>query len=238
MAAAIAPSTRRIYRTARQLYTRFCQSVNFDPYPASRRTLSYFVAHLVRNGKSHRTIRVYLASIYNYHTQHSLPLPTCQQELRLLLRGAMYMGKQQTNRRDAITPSILRSLYTQLSGDESTSSYNKKAFWAATTLACFACLRSNEFVSPNAKLFEPTRTLQVADFSISGTSLKVTVKKSKTDRSGSGQVLCIGSTGDTICPVKAMKKYIRARVQLFSPGPLLIWQHGQFFTRSNFTTIL
>ena len=66
----------------------------------------------------------------------------------------------------------------------------------------------------------------------------MTVKKSKTDRSGSGQVLCIGSTGDTICPVKAMKKYIRARVQLFSPGPLFIWQHGQFFTRSNFTTIL
>ena len=172
MAAAIAPSTRRIYRTARQLYTRFCQSVNFDPYPASRRTLSYFVAHLVQNGKSHRTIRVYLAGIYNYHTQHSLPLPTCQQGLRLLLRGAMYMGKQQTNRRDAITPSILRSLYTQLSGDESTSSYNKKAFWAATTLAFFACLRSDEFVSPNAKLFEPTRTLQVADISMSGTSLK------------------------------------------------------------------
>ena len=91
------------------------------------------------------------------------------------------MGKQQTNRRDAITPSILRSLYTQLSRDESTSSYDKKAFGAATTLAFFAC-----FVSPSAKQFDPTRTLQVADISVSSKSLKLTVKRSKTDRSGSG----------------------------------------------------
>ena len=98
MAAAIAPSTHRIYHTAQQQYTKFCQLVAFDPYPASQHTLAYFVAQLVRNGKSHRTIRVYLAGIYSYYTQHSLPLPACrQEELQLLLRGALHMGKQRSN---------------------------------------------------------------------------------------------------------------------------------------------
>lgn len=120
------------------------------------------------------------------------------------------MGKQRSNRWELITPAGLRSLYTELFSDETTSSYDKKALWAATTLAFFTCLQSDEFVSPNAKhphtnaLSGRRQCVKVICWNYS--------KESKTDRSASGQVACVGITEDTICSVQAMKKYICSRI--------------------------
>lgn len=75
MVAAIAHSTHRIYHTAQQQYTKFCQSVDFNPYPASQCTLTYFVAQLVHKGKSHEfTWQAFTIITYNipYHFQHAV----------------------------------------------------------------------------------------------------------------------------------------------------------------------
>lgn len=66
--------------------------------------------------------------------------------------------------------------------------------------------------------------------------LQVKIKASKTDPFRQGITLHIGVTGADICPVVAILNYMV--VSGSAPGPLFIWENGQYLTRDRFVVEL
>ena len=57
----------------------------------------------------------------------------------------------------------------------------------------------------------------------------VHIRRSKTDPFGVGTTVYLGSTGDVLCPVKAMMAYLALRPS--TPGPLFIFHDGKPLTQ-------
>ena len=58
----IAVSTQKTYNAAEKLFTTFCNKMGLPLFPASERTLIFFVTKLAQV-REHSTIRVYLSGI-------------------------------------------------------------------------------------------------------------------------------------------------------------------------------
>jgi hypothetical protein len=77
----------------------------------------------------------------------------------------------------------------------------------------FGFFRAGELTVPNPTSFNPTAHLTWGDVSISedGRMLRVFLKRSKTDQYGRGTEVSIGTTGDLLCPVDAVRTYAARR---------------------------
>ena len=139
-----------------------------------------------------------------------------------------------TRNRLPITPRILRQL--KAVWKKETNRRNAKMLWAAACLCFFGFLRSGEAVAPTESNYDPFYHLCFKDISIDNTklptSMKVTIKASKTDPFRHGVTLHLGRTGTDLCPVSAVLEYMVARG--CEAGPLFIWQDGKYLTRANF----
>ena len=108
--------------------------------------------------------------------------------------------------------------------------------WAAFTLAFFGFLRSAEFCSPATSRFSALHTLLRSYITIHSSHLNVHVKVSKADLFHNGSNLIIRATGSSICPVRAMAKYLDTTTH--NNKPLFIFCNGSYLTRSSLTSIL
>ena len=63
-------------------------------------------------------------------------------------------------------------------------------------------------------------------------ALRIQIKASKTDPFRQGVSVHIGWTGEALCPVTALLRYMAARGG--NPGPLFIWVDGRFLTWKTF----
>ena len=88
----LAPSTRRVYKSAQQRFIDFCRQdgrVNQDGSipPATEETLMRF-ASLLADNLNHSSIKVYLSAVRSLHIDHGLPDPLVNcLRLQHLLRG-------------------------------------------------------------------------------------------------------------------------------------------------------
>lgn len=60
---ALAPATKRAYKSGQQRYLEFCRSVNLSAFPLKEDQLCTYVAHLVKGGLQHSSIKGYLSAI-------------------------------------------------------------------------------------------------------------------------------------------------------------------------------
>ena len=108
--------------------------------------------------------------------------------------------------------------------------------WAAACLCFSVFLRSGEATCPSETMFDPESHLAFTDIAVDNrakpSSLKVTIKASKTDPFRQGVSLNIGAAGGPLCPVEAVLSYMVARGS--SEGPLFIWEDGRYLTRERF----
>ena len=106
--------------------------------------------------------------------------------------------------------------------------YDRPMLWAAFCLGFFGFLRSGEFTSTTANSNLPDR-LSPADIEVDSHinpgCMAVHIRRSKTDPFGVGTTVYLGSTGDVVCPVKAMMVYLALRPS--TPGPLFIFRNGK-----------
>ena len=91
------------------------------------------------------------------------------------------------------------------------------------SLAFFGFLRVSEFTCSGP--FDPRLHLSLSDvwFDPSG-SIRLLIKSSKTDPCRRGVILSIGPSGNSLCPVSALRHYLQLRG--FVPGPLFVSSHG------------
>ncbi len=105
--------------------------------------------------------------------------------------------------------------------------------WVAACLGFFGFLRSGEMTVPSDAAFDPDTHLTPKDVSVDcprkPTTMKVTIKASKTDPFRRGVDIFMGKTDTDLCPVTAMLRYLLERG--WGEGPLFIFKDGRFLTR-------
>lgn len=236
---ALAPSTLRSYHSAQSRYIMFCSSYNISPVPVSESSLSMFVAALAGEGVSHSSIKSYLSAIRYMQLAHVGNDPQFSNMVSLsyvLLginkRSQAIAGTANPRHRLPITSAIMRSLKRawELRG----VNFDTAMLWAACCTCFFGFLRSGEATVPSQAAVDPSVHLAVSDVSLSSQSnpsaVIINIKASKTDPFRQGVSIYLGRTDKDLCPVGAILCYIALRG--LSPGPLFLFQNGQFLTRA------
>ena len=96
-------------------------------------------------------------------------------------------------------------------------------FWAACSLAFFGFLRVSEFTCFGP--FDPRIHLSLSDVWFGPScSIRLLIKSSKTDPFRRGVILSIGPSGNSLCPVSALRHYFQLRG--FVPGLLFVSSHS------------
>lgn len=201
--------------------------------PLTEETLCRFVAYLFSAKLSHQSIRSYLSAVRHLQIASGLPDPALSSFVRLqyVLKGVQ--RENRPRRREArmpVTPEVLRAVYTTWSRES--HDFDRVMLWAAFCLGFFGFMRAGEFTCPSLEAYDSLK-LSVADVAVdshtSPSKLTVFLKQSKTDPFGAGVTLHLGTTGDTLCPVRAMLGYLAIRPQ--SAGPLFIFRDGATLSR-------
>ena len=223
----IAPSTSRVYSSARNTFLRFCSRLNFNPLPASEHTLILFVAEL-HQSKATSTIHTYLAGIRHFHiiSGYANPLDN-KPKLQLALKGCKRIKPPRSCTRLPITPYILREIKSTLS-----KNFDDTMIWAAMCMGFFGFLRAGEFTVDGA--FDPSAHLSLQDISVNSHTnpsiIRVTIKKSKTDQFGTGAYIFLARTNSDLCPVTALIDYLALRPT--TKGPMFAFEDGSYLSRS------
>ncbi len=79
-----------MYKSGQRKYARFCAVAGLVAVPGTERTLTYSVAHLVKEGLRLRTIKVYLSAVRFWHIAEGRedPFQTRMERLQYMLQGA------------------------------------------------------------------------------------------------------------------------------------------------------
>ena len=205
--------------------------------PADEQLLSEFVAFLAKSIK-YPSIKTYLAAVRHYHIRHGFTLHMHKMlRLQLVLRGIKRSQGDQIRVRLPITIHHLK-LFRLLLAIPSTTHFDSVMIWAAMTLAFFGFLRLGELTC-NSKF---NKDIHLTQDSISfpprfGTQgpqfMTVLIKASKTDPFRLGHTITVGATNSTVCPVRALAKYISIRPPV--TGPLFIHASGKPLTKQALT---
>ena len=237
LAQALAPNTQNSYKNKYKLFKCFCRH-NYLPYlPLQEDTLVLFVTYLAARGLQVSSIRIYLSALKYYSIVKSHPFSFLNMErLYYTLRGikrSSNVGYRQP--RLPITLQHLIIIHTRLQSF-AMNRLEFCLFWAACTLAFFGLLRVSEYTTPKVREFDFEVHLLSSDITFCRNTLLVKIKASKTDPFKLGCQLTIGPANGFVCPVAAMRAFLRYR----SPddGPLFTFTDGTYLTRNRMYRLL
>ena len=134
-----------------------------------------------------------------------------------------------------ITASVLRAIRPFCL--PSPPDHNSRLLWAAATACYFGFFRAGELTVPSESAFNTAVHLAWGDVAISENgprTIRIFLKRSKTDQFGRGVNVFLGATGDAICPVSAMIAYVTSRGD--SPGPFFRTAEGLPLTKAYFVS--
>lgn len=229
------PNTQKTYSSAQRQYLEFCRMYNKLSLPCDEDTMLMYISYLhsVRKLKC-PTIKVYMSAVRALHSMHACTY-TVHDSVRLKLAlKAIEFQNGRVDKKFAITYEILSHFRMHVSSD-----HDGKMLWAAMTAAHFGCLRTAEFVSLGELSFNRETQLTRGDISLSplGHSelgLAISLRCTKTDKTGNGVTVMVGCTGTSVCAVCAMAEYLTVSQQSNIHEPLFRWQDGTFLTRTTF----
>jgi len=187
-----APSTRKACKTDFRMFREWCDGRGVSALPAAPETVaSYLAAHAATSKPS--TLGRRVAAIRYAHKLASLEPPTDAEGVKATMRGIRRtFGTARTKKAPAIAAKMQSMV--ALAPDSLTGLRDR-----ALLLVGFAgAFRRSELVA-----------LDVADIEETETGLLVTIRQSKTDQEGAGDVIAL-ARGDVACPVKALRAWLQA----------------------------
>ena len=207
-------NTLRAYESDWRQFELWCDERGLEPIPARPEAVATYLAALALAGKADSTIGRHLAAIGWRHRQDGHMPPTARDERMVIADTLAGIRREQraraTAKKAAITAADLARMIAAAEG-EGTRSIRDRAILA---LGFAAALRRSELVG-----------LQLADIELVAEGLKLTIRHSKTDQEGAGQVIAVPS-GKMLKPVARLNAWLALRGGAFGPLFLQISPHG------------
>lgn len=194
-----AANTLRAYTSDWNQFEGWCDERSLDPLPARPEAVATYLAALALAGKADTTIGRHLAAIGWKHRQEGLSAPVLRDDRMVIadtLAGIRREARVRPSaRKAAITARELAAMIAAAEGP-GTRAIRDRAILA---LGLAAALRRSELVA-----------LEWRDVEMVDKGLKLTLRHSKTDQEGEGQVIAVPS-GKTLKPVQRLKEWLAVR---------------------------
>jgi integrase len=188
-----AEATRRAYRSDWAHFDGWCRDHGLVALPAAPETVGlYLAAHATVLAVATLTRR--LSTIATAQRMAGHQLDSRHPAIRDVMRGLRRARGTAQRHAEALTTDRLRRLLATC-GDRLIDTRDR----ALLLVGFAAALRRSELVA-----------LDVADVAVAPEGLRVTIRRSKGDQEGAGQVVAIGRTGSPTCPVAAYEGWIAA----------------------------
>jgi site-specific recombinase XerD len=209
LTAAKAESTRQAYDADFRAWSAWARQRGFSPLPAADAAVAAYLAALSDAGASPRTVARRLSGIGHAHREAGHPSPSEHPGTREVLRGirrAAARGGRRPRKARALDTQTIRALVEDL--PTGVAGLRDRAL----ILVSFALgLRASDACG-----------LDLRDLAPAGHGgLDVTVRWSKTDQEGAGEVLALApGVRATTCPVRALQAWVDAAGLTGGSGPL------------------
>lgn len=200
-------NTKRAYRSQWAAYLRYCDNLGLKPLSGDPTTVALFLASLHRDGKRLSTIRSHLAAVSTAHRLAGLRLDLGHRAIDSVLEGLKReMGVRPVKEAPPLLDTALKTFLSGF-GSEGSQAWRNRCL---ILIGFGAALRRSEIVA-----------LDLDDIAISPEGLTVTLRRSKTDQKGEGQVVAIYRAADPdLCVVTALEQWLAFRGR--EPGPLFV----------------
>ena len=193
-------------------------------FPLSLGDVLTWVAWLIKcRGIRAKTIQVYLSGLRIAHLKRGyFNVNILGDIVRHVLTGLkqrdlLHDKKRGKKERQAVTLEVLRVLRSQVR-KVGWAMAKKRMVWAVIVLGFSGSLRVHEILAHKQAEFDPTSTLLAGDLGLETLSLeqggqqvlKVRLKAPKEARLRHGVLLDLFPTGNYLCPMLAIRKYVQA----------------------------
>lgn len=189
-----APSTLESYRSDWKIFCSWCRERGFSQLPADPVNVATFLCYQAEKGLKASTISRRRVAIRYYHSLAGAePYPTDSEIVRAAMRGIRRtIGLQREPKEPLIAERIKRMV--QFVPDTLIGKRDK----AILLLGFAGAFRRSELIK-----------ITVRDLLMVEEGMRVILRRSKTDQEGAGQIVPV-IKGDKVCPVTAVKEWIKA----------------------------
>ena len=170
----------------------------------------------ISQGLKGSSISVYVAAVKSLHSHCGLNYPQQTPRLSLAMRGANVLSDPPV-RKLPITFSLLCKMLEHMSYHPA-----ERMIQLAMCVAFFGCLRSGELCVPDNVLFDSSKHLSVSDLRLyrDEKMFSLTLKQSKTDRTGKGVEVYVGCSSNVVCAYCLMVDFMDRRSSYVATSPL------------------
>jgi len=191
--AGLSDSTRRAYRADMTIFVAWCDGRGLPPLPSAPGTVALFLSAEADAGVKPSTITRRLAAIKFAHEAAGLDSPTVHKDVVAVMRGIRREKGNAPVKKRAATAEVVKEMVRNCP-DTLTGKRDR----ALLLLGFAGAFRRSELVA-----------LEVSDLEEVNGGLRVTIRKSKTDQEGAGQVIAV-PRGGLFCPVQAVLDWLGA----------------------------
>jgi site-specific recombinase XerD len=175
MQQSLSPSTRKFYRIDFGIFSRWCESLGLIALPATPDTIARFLAAQASNDIKPATLIRRLAAIRMAHEAQGYATPTQHKGVKAVLKGIKREKGVAQKKKAPATAERIESMIAHC--PDTLAGRRDKAL---LLLGFAGAFRRSELVA-----------LTVNDIERTPEGIKVTIRKSKTDQEGEGQVIAI-----------------------------------------------
>lgn len=202
--AELAKNTRAAYKSALRGFFSWCEDEQRSPVPATAGTVVGYITWLAQKGRPWSTINQHLSAVAKIHEEHGHDSPREEAAVRKACKGIRRThGTAPKNKKAALLRADVEKVLAALPAGTIMSVRDE-----ALLLLGFACALRREELSE----------LDVADVAFTPRGMTVTIKSSKTDKSGKGEVM--GVPLEAARTIVAMQGWLGGRG--LEAGPLFL----------------
>lgn len=195
-----AENTRRAYQSDWEDFSAWCRDRRLQPLPADPETIALYFRSLAEAGARYATIERRRAGIRWAHLLAGWPreqLPTASQRVALAVQALRRELGARPSRKRALTDDLLYRVLAVLEPQNGLQGLQDRAL---LLLGFAGAFRRSELVS-----------LDVSDLELRPEGFQVSLRRSKTDQGGQGQLKAIPRVpGSELCPVEALRAWALA----------------------------
>lgn len=208
-------NTIRAYESDWRQFEGWCDERGLESLPARPEAVATYLASLAMAGRADSTVTRHAAAIGWRHKQDGLVPPSLRDERMVIADTLAGIHREQRARpsakKTAISAADLARMIAAAEG-QGTRAIRDRAILA---LGMGAALRRSELVG-----------LQLADLELVREGVKLTIRHSKTDQEGAGQVIAVPA-GKVLKPVARLNAWLNVRGGAAGPLFLQIGPQGR-----------